>query len=759
MTIVRSRYTERQPLRAGDLSADQDYHIAMRRRHNIGQHGWGIVHGLELRVAAGEIRLRPGMAIDGYGRELIVPEPVALLQQRNIFEACGSDIVDVWLIYVRVAETPLAPGRSPYGPGQHTRWREEARLLLKGVSPDFVVAPRCPVEVDAADDPCGPQEIEPYDPPDDPCESQEIDPNALSRRWPVDLGCAVEPHETPSDDPARQWPVYLGRVKQQPTDQEEEQPAFTYSIISRRRPYATLVGELIESPPVRPPRPESPNEAQDENTPASLPFGQARIRVGGELAGDPHRFAVGVADDAGTFADRIAVDREGNLSTHGHTTIGSDLIDLAALSREIFTSRAIWPFKPEDFKNPGILVGKLVRAEEPLSIFLRCQLAQATKAQLKQYIEGSAPDGDLLASLALDLNRILLTVWGYEDLLSSLLKPGHVWPLRKDDLSDPAGLLKRLQAHLDADRHALYLFNGLSDSTRDVLFKWQTPAEPSDELLDQLILDLNRLLVGVELPGGLHIGGPDERSPDVEVPVDATLRYYAGILFDPPLAPPPAARPWQVYRSDSIEQEQHSGQLRVELLNPATEGDPPRQLFVIGAWTAAGEPGAFSPCLSVGADCTVTAYSHLRVEGQVVESPIDANIDDQRFIAMQTAQRSIEAVDMTSIDVLIDSVTITKNGDKKVLTYNVNLKSDSNARITDIEVYESLIVAGKTERLNAPLIFEPNYLDPTQEVTIKSIFPIPDAASGAIHIVITIIGVGAAFNLVFASKTEQTTIP
>src|SRR5689334_3787102 len=93
---VRPRFRERQVLRAADLEAEQAYLIAARRRHNIGQHGWGIVQGLEIKDQP-ELMVQPGMAVDGYGRELIVTSPVTIPVE--VFTELGDDALDVWLVY------------------------------------------------------------------------------------------------------------------------------------------------------------------------------------------------------------------------------------------------------------------------------------------------------------------------------------------------------------------------------------------------------------------------------------------------------------------------------------------------------------------------------------------------------------------------------------------------------------------------------------------------------------------------------------
>lgn len=78
--IERLRYYQRQYLGAEDFTAEQDYQRSMRRRHNVGPHTWGLVAGLEVvevENAAGgvDVYVMPGMAIDGFGREVLVLEP------------------------------------------------------------------------------------------------------------------------------------------------------------------------------------------------------------------------------------------------------------------------------------------------------------------------------------------------------------------------------------------------------------------------------------------------------------------------------------------------------------------------------------------------------------------------------------------------------------------------------------------------------------------------------------------------------------
>src|SRR5690242_14785662 len=124
-TAARVRYTERQILSAADLNDEQAYRLAAQRRHLAGQHRWGIVQGLRLQVVPGGFVIQPGYAVDGFGRELLVPRPVftpwSRSGARDIFDRVGSEtfhapgeleqtLVDVWLLYASASADPAPHG-------------------------------------------------------------------------------------------------------------------------------------------------------------------------------------------------------------------------------------------------------------------------------------------------------------------------------------------------------------------------------------------------------------------------------------------------------------------------------------------------------------------------------------------------------------------------------------------------------------------------------------------------------------------------
>jgi hypothetical protein len=112
--IERLNYYEGEFLGAVDFEAEQEYHRDMRRRHNLGLHTWGIVTGLDLAQpvngatnsngAEVDVYLQPGMAVDGFGREIVVLSQAQLTA--DMFAAFYSPnsnaspiLIYVWIAY------------------------------------------------------------------------------------------------------------------------------------------------------------------------------------------------------------------------------------------------------------------------------------------------------------------------------------------------------------------------------------------------------------------------------------------------------------------------------------------------------------------------------------------------------------------------------------------------------------------------------------------------------------------------------------
>ncbi len=265
-SITRVNYFEGQFLRTQDFTEEQDYHVAMRRRHNISHHTWGIVSGLEIVEVEGNFYVQPGMAVDGYGRELILPQKQAL--SSTAFKDKASTELDVWLVYGLKSLDKLPPGYAGCGNGKggtsFYRWQETAQVILEKPDPDF---------------------------PD--------------RRQPEGLIIAdrnFDASRTPPDSPKSYWPVFLGTISNDPGNQQQP-----LAVKLDNRPYVGLVGGAIEAP-----------------------SGRARVQVGSERDDDLRRFVVFTRDEsqpqtAAKWLPRFAVHEEGDVSVRGDASIYGNL--------------------------------------------------------------------------------------------------------------------------------------------------------------------------------------------------------------------------------------------------------------------------------------------------------------------------------------------------------------------------------------------------------------------------------------------------
>lgn len=203
--VARVRYYPGQYLRSQDFTAEQQYHLAMRRRHLIAHHRFGIVSGLDITLHDGRPVVEAGMAIDGYGREIVLPERTPLDMPRA-FTARATDELQVWIAYDLLGTEPAPPGYASCSDGAETTYRLSERPVLRYTVPDLDHPdPRRPATVPTGDHEFGPA-------------------------------------RTPPDDPTHDWPVYLGTVTR-----AREGGTDTYTIDTDGRPLAGLVGEMIES--------------------------------------------------------------------------------------------------------------------------------------------------------------------------------------------------------------------------------------------------------------------------------------------------------------------------------------------------------------------------------------------------------------------------------------------------------------------------------------------------------------------------------
>ena len=104
----RLNYFSGRLLTAEDYQAEQSYWLGKHRSHARHLHGSGVVCGLGVMpYGSGGVTVEPGLAIDGFGREIVVPEPRQMADARQPIddggEPCGprldSELVTICLAY------------------------------------------------------------------------------------------------------------------------------------------------------------------------------------------------------------------------------------------------------------------------------------------------------------------------------------------------------------------------------------------------------------------------------------------------------------------------------------------------------------------------------------------------------------------------------------------------------------------------------------------------------------------------------------
>ena len=116
----RPRYFSGQLLTAEDFEAEQSYLLRGRRSDNRQLHGWGVVCGLGVRPSgSGGVTVEPGLAIDGLGREIVVPDPREMPDPRQPIDDRGepwgepveSEVVTICLAYAERSDGDADPVR------------------------------------------------------------------------------------------------------------------------------------------------------------------------------------------------------------------------------------------------------------------------------------------------------------------------------------------------------------------------------------------------------------------------------------------------------------------------------------------------------------------------------------------------------------------------------------------------------------------------------------------------------------------------
>ena len=163
MTVpVRPAFHEGQVLAAADLAATVGHARATAARHARLLHDWGIADGLGMTeenrtdTATGarfvEVTVAAGMAIDGTGREIVVPAPV-VLAEADFAAVNGADppTTELYPVFLAAAErTPVTAGISSCGVnGEPTRVEESYQILFGRLGDELLVAEQQPPPVAA----------------------------------------------------------------------------------------------------------------------------------------------------------------------------------------------------------------------------------------------------------------------------------------------------------------------------------------------------------------------------------------------------------------------------------------------------------------------------------------------------------------------------------------------------------------------------------------------------------------------------------
>lgn len=259
--VDRVRYSEGQYLGAADLQADQDYHRQALGRHELGGHTWGIVTGFELTEVPDPADsqfvdpvLTPGLAIDGYGRQIVSFTGVQV--DAGLFDAFTNDgHRSVWVRYDETTARPPADGFADCSDGEATRTVETFTLV---VDPPVTTS-----EVWVDGTPASPPPAQPNTP--------EI---------PADT--SVPYQELPVEPPVRHWLVRLGSLHWDGTV-GRFRPAAA-GRLGEQRVYAGAVAAAVLSPSdaLR----IAPRAAATDMDAAEFATVEGRLRVRGRISAE-----------------------------------------------------------------------------------------------------------------------------------------------------------------------------------------------------------------------------------------------------------------------------------------------------------------------------------------------------------------------------------------------------------------------------------------------------------------------------------------
>jgi hypothetical protein len=160
---LRPEFHEGQVLAAADLAATVSYARAAAVRHARLSHDWGIADGLGMTTenrtdpTTGarfvEVSVQAGLAVDGTGREIMVPAPV-VLSEADFAAVNGADLptTEPYPVFLTAADRaqPATGPASCAGSAGPTRVEESYQILFRRLGDERLVADQRPPAVTAA---------------------------------------------------------------------------------------------------------------------------------------------------------------------------------------------------------------------------------------------------------------------------------------------------------------------------------------------------------------------------------------------------------------------------------------------------------------------------------------------------------------------------------------------------------------------------------------------------------------------------------
>lgn len=118
----RPRFFAGKLITTDDLALEQQYFLGKLKRHNRSLHGFGIVSGLKVTTDSGSIAVKPGMALDCEGNELVIQT------EQTVSPPATSEKWPAAYVNVRYAEDSV--GAMTNSEGEGSRIRESFEIVI-----------------------------------------------------------------------------------------------------------------------------------------------------------------------------------------------------------------------------------------------------------------------------------------------------------------------------------------------------------------------------------------------------------------------------------------------------------------------------------------------------------------------------------------------------------------------------------------------------------------------------------------------------